>query len=89
MLLSCLQKLLPETDRLLEEGSLAEENVLDHIVKILNMVRDCNVTLRWLMLHTTSLVTGRLISVNPVVSILTPCVQRFQAPSRSRSSAAS
>ena len=35
----------------LKEGALTEEYVLDHIPKLMNCLRDCNVTLRWLMLH--------------------------------------
>ena len=50
-----LQKLLPETQKLLQEGALTPENVIDSSVKVLNIIRDCNVTLRWLMLHTTNL----------------------------------
>ena len=52
---SMLQKLLPDTQRLLQEGALTQENVLDSSVKVLNIIRECNVTLRWLMLHTTNL----------------------------------
>merc|ERR1712223_1252403 len=50
-----LQKLLPDTQKLLQEGALTPENVLDSSVKVLNIIRECNVTLRWLMLHTTNL----------------------------------
>lgn len=46
-----LQKLIPHTQQLLKEGALVEENVLDHVSKVTNVVRECNVTLRWLMLH--------------------------------------
>jgi WASH complex subunit strumpellin len=46
-----LQKLIPHTQQLLKEGALIEENVLDHVSKVTNVVRECNVTLRWLMLH--------------------------------------
>lgn len=38
----------------LREGVLIEEYILDHIVKLLNCARNCNVTLRWLMLHMNS-----------------------------------
>lgn len=48
---SFLQKLIPHTQQLLKEGALIEENVLDHVSKVTNVVRECNVTLRWLMLH--------------------------------------
>ena len=36
----------------LREGVLVEEFILDSIPKLMNCLRDCNVTLRWLMLHT-------------------------------------
>lgn len=35
----------------LKEGFLVEEYALDHIPKLMNCIRDCNVTLRWLMMH--------------------------------------
>ena len=49
------QKLYPDTEKLLQEGALTEENVLDSSVKVLNLIRECNVTLRWLILHTSKL----------------------------------
>ncbi|KAJ8877566.1 hypothetical protein PR048_022021 [Dryococelus australis] len=53
-----LQKLIPQTQQLMKEGALVEENVLDHVNKVINIARECNVTLRWLMLHTSTPVTG-------------------------------
>jgi WASH complex subunit strumpellin len=50
-----LQRLYPDTEKLLQEGALTEENVLDSSVKVLNIIRECNVTLRWLILHTSKL----------------------------------
>ncbi|XP_015276829.1 PREDICTED: WASH complex subunit strumpellin [Gekko japonicus] len=38
--------------QLLKEGCLREEMVLDNIPKLLNCLRDCNVAIRWVMLHT-------------------------------------
>jgi len=35
----------------LKEGVLVEEFVLDSIPKLMNLLRECNVTYRWLMLH--------------------------------------
>ena len=52
---SSFQKLLPTTAKLLKEGAMVEESVVDGINKILNVARDCNVNLRWLMLHTNPL----------------------------------
>ncbi|PAA47126.1 hypothetical protein BOX15_Mlig019935g2, partial [Macrostomum lignano] len=48
-------ELLARTADLLKEGVLVENLVLDRIPQLLNAARDCNVTLRWLMLHTTPL----------------------------------
>jgi len=39
---------------LLPTGVLVEEYVLDHIPKLMTFLRECNTTLRWLMLHTTT-----------------------------------
>lgn len=38
-------------NQLLDEGVLSEEYVLDHRQELLDVIRNCNVTLRWLMLH--------------------------------------
>lgn len=32
---------------------LTEENVLEKMSKVINLLRDCNVTLRWVILHCT------------------------------------
>lgn len=47
-----LDGLRPQVQQLLKEGFLREEIVLDNIPKLLNCLRDCNVAIRWLMLHT-------------------------------------
>ncbi|XP_078253866.1 WASH complex subunit 5 [Rhinoraja longicauda] len=49
----CLRQ---QVQQFLKEGFLREEHVLDHIPKLLNCLRDCNVTIRWLMLHTADFV---------------------------------
>uniref|UniRef100_M3ZAQ8 WASH complex subunit 5 n=1 Tax=Nomascus leucogenys TaxID=61853 RepID=M3ZAQ8_NOMLE len=41
-----------QVQQFLKEGYLREEMVLDNIPKLLNSLRDCNVAIRWLMLHT-------------------------------------
>ncbi|GLV32181.1 Strumpellin [Carabus blaptoides fortunei] len=48
-----LKKLIPQTRSVLKEGSLSEEKLMDNVNKVINVLRECNVTLRWLMLHTT------------------------------------
>ncbi|XP_067888537.1 WASH complex subunit 5 [Heterodontus francisci] len=47
-----VERLRQQVQQFLKEGFLREEFVLDHIPKLLNCLRDCNVTIRWLMLHT-------------------------------------
>lgn len=47
--------LVKRTDQLLGEGSMSESRVLDHSNRILNLLRECNVTLRWVILHAASL----------------------------------
>jgi WASH complex subunit strumpellin len=53
---------LPETARLLKEGAMVEEKMIDGINKVMNVVRECNVALRWIMLHTTPLTPSKQIS---------------------------
>jgi len=48
-------KLKPVLEKYLKEGVLVDEFILDNIPKLLNVMRDSNVTLRWLMLHTCAL----------------------------------
>ncbi|KAM9308792.1 WASH complex subunit 5 [Gastrophryne carolinensis] len=47
-----IERLHPQVQQFLKEGFLREEFVLDNIPKLLNCLRDCNVAIRWLMLHT-------------------------------------
>lgn len=49
---------MPFIQNLVEEGALAEEQLLDNSQKVVNLVREANVTLRWLMLHTAPLSVG-------------------------------
>ncbi|XP_020792963.1 WASH complex subunit 5 [Boleophthalmus pectinirostris] len=46
-----IESLRPQVQQLLKEGFLREEIILDNIPKLLNCLRDCNVAIRWLMLH--------------------------------------
>uniref|UniRef100_A0A3B3XE83 WASH complex subunit 5 n=1 Tax=Poecilia mexicana TaxID=48701 RepID=A0A3B3XE83_9TELE len=46
-----MESLRPQVQQLLKEGFLREELILDNIPKLLNCLRDCNVAIRWLMLH--------------------------------------
>uniref|UniRef100_A0A665TFW6 WASH complex subunit 5 n=1 Tax=Echeneis naucrates TaxID=173247 RepID=A0A665TFW6_ECHNA len=46
-----MESLRPQVQQLLKEGFLRQEIILDNIPKLLNCLRDCNVAIRWLMLH--------------------------------------
>uniref|UniRef100_A0A914WC89 WASH complex subunit strumpellin n=1 Tax=Plectus sambesii TaxID=2011161 RepID=A0A914WC89_9BILA len=46
----------------LSEGILTKEYILDNMSKLLKSLRSCNVTLRWLMLHTSTLVSDGPLS---------------------------
>ena len=49
-----VEKLSQELQHYLTEGVLTEAYVLDHVPKLLNCLRNCNVSLRWLTLHANS-----------------------------------
>ncbi|KAG0724668.1 WASH complex subunit 5 [Chionoecetes opilio] len=51
-------KLLKQTEQLRAEGAMSEGRVLDHSNRILNLLRECNVALRWVVLHAASLSRG-------------------------------
>ena len=51
---TAIPKLNAELDTLLTEGVLIEEYALEHVRHIMNLVRDCNFTLRWCLLHRTT-----------------------------------
>ncbi|XP_059147627.1 WASH complex subunit 5-like isoform X2 [Physella acuta] len=50
-----VERLQPVLSKYLKEGVLKEEFVLDSIQKLMNVLREGNVTLRWLMLHSAAL----------------------------------
>lgn len=45
---------IKRTEGLLQDGILSESFVLQHITKILSVLRNCNVNLRWILLHTNA-----------------------------------
>ncbi|KAB0792555.1 hypothetical protein PPYR_14514 [Photinus pyralis] len=51
---STIVTLLERTSKLLKEGNLTSENVINDINSITSVLRECNATIRWLMLHTAS-----------------------------------
>ena len=53
-----MQKLISQLSQLLKEGVLNEEFLLDNMQKIMNVIRRCNVNLRWIVLHTNALTPG-------------------------------
>ena len=64
-----LATLNPELKGLLQEGTLTEDFVLDHVnSKLLPVLRDSNVTLRWLVLHRTSQIKKIRDTVAPATS---------------------
>ena len=50
-----LGRLLPEVKKIQKEGAMTEENILDSSVKMMNLLKDCNVALKWTLLHTSPL----------------------------------
>ena len=53
-----LVTLLSQVQQLLQEGVITEELILNKMNSILNKIREANVTLRWLMLHTQPYTTS-------------------------------
>lgn len=49
-----VKRLIKDLEHYLTEGVLTETFVLDSINKLMNCLRDCNVTIRWLVMHTNS-----------------------------------
>lgn len=54
------EKLIPQLRQLLKEGVLTEECLLDNMQKLTNLIRQSNVTLRWMLLHTNALTLGTI-----------------------------
>lgn len=48
-----MDKLIQTTRTLLKEGIVTQQMLIKNIIKIVNLIRECNVTLRWMMLHTS------------------------------------
>jgi len=47
----------------LKEGILNEEFLLDNMPKLMNLIRQSNVTLRWILLHTNSSIAGKFFGI--------------------------
>jgi WASH complex subunit strumpellin len=50
-----MEKLIGQLSQVLKEGVLTEEFLLDNMQKLINLIRQSNVTLRWMLLHTNAL----------------------------------
>lgn len=57
-----MERLLPQSRKFLNEGSLNEQILIKSITIILTLVRELNVSLRWLMLHTNKSIVNCLNS---------------------------
>ena len=55
-----MKSLIPGLQQQLKEGVLHEDYVLNSIPRLLNIMREANVTLRWMMLHTSALSPSEL-----------------------------
>jgi len=53
-----IEKLTEDLVKYLKEGVLQEDFILDNIPRLMGLMRDANVTLRWTMLHCASLQPG-------------------------------
>lgn len=59
-------KLIVQVRQLLKEGVLTDEFLLDNMQKLMNLVRQANNTLRWMLLHTNALTPGKKTSLKLV-----------------------
>lgn len=62
-----LETLLIQLRQLLKEGVLTEEFLLDNMQKLTNLIRQSNVTLRWMLLHTNALTPGKSLYPYPIL----------------------
>lgn len=53
---SSVLALINKTSHLLKEGTLTNDFVMDNINKILNVLLNCNLVVRWLLLHTNEVI---------------------------------
>lgn len=48
-----MKRLTQKTRTLLKDGTITQPMVMKNTIKMVNLIRECNVTLRWMMLHTS------------------------------------
>jgi len=65
-----IKTLVEELKKALKEGVLVPDNILEKASKVIALLRDCNVTLRWMMLHTAPLNTGIPMSHNATCCVV-------------------
>eukprot|EP00825_Cyclidium_porcatum_P009656 TRINITY_DN14930_c0_g1_i1.p1 TRINITY_DN14930_c0_g1~~TRINITY_DN14930_c0_g1_i1.p1 ORF type:complete len:608 (-),score=99.24 TRINITY_DN14930_c0_g1_i1:421-2244(-) len=71
-----LEECYNKCNEYLIEGVLTEEYILDKLTPIMNCIRDCNVTIRWLMLHRKSIhpkinqVVNKNLQLKDILSLL-------------------
>jgi len=53
-----LATVLPDIKKTQKDGIITEDTALDQSAKVMNLLKECNVTLKWTMLHTTPLSNG-------------------------------
>jgi len=58
-----VEKLTTDLVKNLKEGVLQEDFILDSIPRLMGVMRDANVTLRWMMLHCASLQIGECVFI--------------------------
>ena len=63
-----LRSLMPGLRELLTEGCITGETLLDNVTRVLTMIREANVSLRWLLLHCTT-------TLPPTVAMAKRCRQ--------------
>lgn len=48
---------------MLKEGVLTKNYLMDNLARVLSLARECNVTLRWLILHTAQEYTCEYVRI--------------------------
>jgi WASH complex subunit strumpellin len=56
-----VDRLTADMIKYLKEGVLQDDFVLDNIPRLMGLMREANVTLRWMMLHCSVLPPGKIM----------------------------
>ena len=73
--------LMSQLSGLLTEGAVTADTLLDSVPRILSVVRESNVALRWLFLHLAALPPAVALVIKPLTQSLS-CHCQIQAVSR-------